>query len=106
MGFHEHGHVIFGSKKFGKFFVILSGLTRTDSVGRVSVVAWEKATPAGRGSVWGLKQGLSSCGCALLLLAGIEWDRSGCDLLQIMSDKRRKGQCFTHPGRCLNSICV
>lgn len=69
MGFHEDGNVIFGLKNVGKFFVHLSGLTRTASVGRVSAVAWEKATPAGRGSVWGLKQDPSSRGCALLLLA-------------------------------------
>jgi hypothetical protein len=51
VGFREHGNVIFGSKNLGEFFVHLSGLTRTASVGRFSAVAWEKATPAGRGSV-------------------------------------------------------
>jgi hypothetical protein len=45
VGFYEDGNVIFGLKNVGKFFVHLSGLTRTASVGRVHAVAWEKAAP-------------------------------------------------------------
>ena len=60
MGFHEHGNVILGFIKVGEILCqpelsVSQGLPVLGQCGGVG-----EGNPAGRGSVWGLKQGLSS----------------------------------------------